>query len=82
MLKMMLDQFCDLMILILLSAGVIVVTGMSTELGKIATLLDSGDELRTPLQKCLTQFGKRLGLAVLGVCAIIFVACCAVKHRY
>jgi len=52
--------------------GIVVATGMATELGKIATLLDAGDELKTPLQRRLTAFGKRLGLAVLSICVIIF----------
>jgi len=54
-------------------SGVVVATGMATELGKIAALLDSGEELRTPLQKRLAAFGRRLGLAVLAICAIIFM---------
>jgi Ca2+-transporting ATPase len=53
--------------------GLVVATGMDTELGKIAALLDTGVELKTPLQKRLVAFGKGLGLVVLGICAIIFV---------
>ena len=53
--------------------GVVVATGMRTELGHIATLL-SADEGRTPLQRRLAHFGRRLALAVLGICAILFVA--------
>ena len=52
--------------------GLVVATGMHTELGKVAQLLDSEDR-STPLQLRLAAFGKRLALAVLGICAIIFV---------
>ena len=52
--------------------GVVVATGMRTELGKVATLLDTADR-STPLQRRLAAFGKRLALAVLGICAVIFV---------
>ncbi|CAN5862082.1 cation-translocating P-type ATPase [soil metagenome] len=52
--------------------GLVVATGMHTELGQIATLLETGDELKTPLQKRLAEFSKHLGLAVLAVCVIIF----------
>ena len=51
--------------------GLVVATGMATELGKVAQLLDTEDR-STPLQQRLTAFGKRLALAVLGICLIIF----------
>jgi len=56
------------------ASGVVVATGLDTELGRIATLLASAEDLRTPLQRRLTRFGRQLSLAVLAVCAIMFVA--------
>ncbi|MBV5298581.1 MAG: cation-translocating P-type ATPase [Rhodoferax sp.] len=53
--------------------GLVVATGMDTELGKVAQLLDQQDR-STPLQNRLTVFGKRLALAVIGICVIIFMA--------
>jgi Ca2+-transporting ATPase len=53
--------------------GVVVSTGMHTQLGLIATMLQSVDEEQTPLQKRLDDLGKILGWATLGICAIVFV---------
>ena len=56
------------------AVGVVVATGMGTELGKIAALLAGTEGLKTPLQRRLADFGKRLALAILGICAVIFAA--------
>ena len=53
--------------------GVVTATGMKTELGKIAHLLEGEKKSRTPLQKRLESFSKKLALAILIIVAIIFV---------
>ena len=53
--------------------AVVVETGMSTEMGKIATLLEGQDEAITPLQIKLAQLGKTLGILALAISAIIFI---------
>jgi P-type Ca2+ transporter type 2C len=52
--------------------GIAVATGMETELGKIAEML-GGESMKTPLQKRLTAFGKKLAVIILFICALIFV---------
>ena len=53
--------------------GLVVATGMTTELGKVAGLLDRDTDRSTPLQLRLAAFGKRLALAVIAICVMIFV---------
>lgn len=53
--------------------GVVTATGTNTELGRIATLLDTADRPRTPLQMRLARFGRRLSVAILALCAVILV---------
>ncbi|MGB7815135.1 MAG: calcium-translocating P-type ATPase, PMCA-type [Methylotenera sp.] len=53
--------------------GLVIATGMHSELGKIASLLSEGDDSKTPLQKRLAGFGKRLALAALAICVLVFV---------
>jgi Ca2+-transporting ATPase len=53
--------------------GVVVGTGMNTELGRIATMLQDQGEGKTPLQKRLVAFGKKLALAILAICAVVFL---------
>ena len=53
--------------------GVVVGTGMNTQLGMIAAMLESVDEESTPLQQRLDQLGRLLGYGALAVCALVFV---------
>ncbi|CAM5712000.1 ATPase OS=Lysinibacillus sphaericus OX=1421 GN=LS41612_13015 PE=4 SV=1 [Lysinibacillus sphaericus] len=54
--------------------GVVIVTaiGMDTEIGKIANLLDTAKEKKTPLQVSLDQFGEKLALGITMICVVIF----------
>ena len=55
------------------AAAVVTATGMDTEMGKIAGLLDAETDTQTPLQQKLAQMGKYLGIMALAACAVIFV---------
>ena len=55
------------------ATAVVTATGMNTEMGKIANLLDNEEETGTPLQQKLAQLGKYLGILALVACGIIFV---------
>ena len=52
--------------------GIVVETGMNTEVGKIAQIINSTEEGTTPLQEKLNKLGKTLGIAALAICAVIF----------
>ncbi|MCP4307426.1 MAG: cation-translocating P-type ATPase [bacterium] len=54
-------------------AAVVVGTGMSTELGHIADMLQTIDRTTTPLQKRMAQLGKGLAVAAVGIVAVVFV---------
>ena len=53
--------------------AVVVETGMNTEVGKIADIINTAEESGTPLQQKLDKLGKTLGIVALVICAIIFV---------
>ena len=53
--------------------GIVVETGMNTEVGNIATILDSTENSQTPLQKKLDGLGKLLGTAALIICFVMFI---------
>lgn len=52
--------------------GVVTETGMNTKVGKIAKLIINNESPETPIQRKLGEVGKTLGLACLGICALIF----------
>ncbi|MBP2058429.1 Ca2+-transporting ATPase [Lactobacillus colini] len=53
--------------------GIVTATGMNTEVGKIATMLNEADETDTPLKQNLNQLGKTLTIMILAICVIVFI---------
>ncbi|MFW6313615.1 MAG: cation-translocating P-type ATPase, partial [Spirochaetota bacterium] len=53
--------------------GVVVATGMKTEMGRIADMIQSYEDEETPLQRRLSQLGKWLGIISLAICGVIFL---------
>ena len=47
-------------------------TGMNTEIGKIATLMNDTKEKKTPLQKSLDAFSKKLAIIIMAICVLVF----------
>jgi len=54
--------------------GMVIATGLDTEIGRIAQLLTGTATVKTPLQTRLARFGRYLAVAVLVICAIVFTA--------
>ena len=53
--------------------GIVVETGMTTEVGKIAGMINNTEKQETPLQQKLNKLGKTLGIAALAICVFIFI---------
>ena len=53
--------------------AIVVDTGMNTEVGKIADIINTAEDTETPLQQKLNKLGKTLGIVALVICAVIFV---------
>ena len=53
--------------------GIVVETGMTTEVGKIAEMINESEEQITPLQQKLNKLGKTLGIAAIVICVVIFI---------
>ena len=54
--------------------AVVTATGMATEIGKIARLLDQTEEQRTPLQREIARIGRMLGIAVIAIAVVVVAA--------
>ena len=53
--------------------AVVTATGMETELGRIAQIIETMAEAETPMQKRLAELGSKLGTLILAICAVIFM---------
>lgn len=53
--------------------GIVVETGMTTEVGKIAGMINNTEKQETPLQQKLNKLGKTLGIVALAICVFIFI---------
>ena len=53
--------------------GIVVETGMTTEVGKIAGMINNTQKQETPLQQKLNKLGKTLGIVALAICVVIFI---------
>lgn len=53
--------------------GIVVETGMTTEVGKIAGMINETEKQETPLQQKLNKLGKTLGIAAIAICIVIFI---------
>ncbi len=53
--------------------GIVVATGVNTEIGKVAELLRREHGVQTPLQVRLARFGRNLSFAILGICLLVFI---------
>jgi Ca2+-transporting ATPase len=54
--------------------GLVTATGMATEMGRIARLLDETEQLKTPLQKRLVRVGRNLAIAAMVICSIVLIS--------
>ncbi len=62
--------------------GVVTATGMQTEVGKIAGMLQNTPQTQTPMSRRLEQLGKVLGYAVLAICLVIFIVGIVYGHSW
>ena len=56
--------------------AVVVATGMQTEIGAIADMVETAKEELTPLQRRLDRFGRRLGLVIIVICVLVMILSC------